>query len=118
MEQRTITQSVRDINTIMKVVNESNKSHNPQNSSQITAMQAVHANMQNEMEIKLLREERRSLSESLAQINVDRIKLTEDKLSFERQKMEFERERHRVLDIEAKSKARIAEAQEIKEVNK
>lgn len=79
-------------------------------------MQAVQANVQNEMEIKLLREERKSMSESIAQMNVERRKLAEEKINLERDKMDLEREKNRIRDVEANAKSQLTEAENIKRV--
>lgn len=114
LEQRCINQSVRDINTFLKVLLD-HKESSPIQKGQLS--QTAQTSVQNEMEIKLLRQERKALSSSIAEVNVERRKLTEEKLYLEREKMEFERERVRVRDAETLSNVRLAEADSLKRVN-
>lgn len=119
LEQRSITQAIRDMNTLLKVTSvKHNANNNSSNdiTSQFAAMHAAQQQSQNEMEIKLLREERTSMSASIAELNVERRKLNEEKMNIERDRMELEREKVRIRDIEMKSKVRLSEAHELKRV--
>jgi hypothetical protein len=130
MEQRTITQAVRDINTILKLVTSKQHSissgdsassnnmnmNNFNNQYATAAIQAAQLQTQNEMEMKLMKEERKSLSESIAETNVERRKLADEKVCLERERMDFERERSRVRELDIQAKNKMMEAEELKRV--
>jgi len=122
MEQRTITQAVRDINTILKLVTSSNQRSQffggdiNDTNSHYSLIQATQLQTQNEMEMKLMKEERRALSDSIAQMNVERRKLGDERVALERERLEFEKEKSRVRELEMQAKSRMMEAEELKRV--
>ena len=114
-DQKEILQTLRDLQTLVQV----NSVHNKLASWAIPQQQFLNGqqNQQSEMEVKLLREERNALSESIAQMNVERRKLSEEKLNLEQDKMNLEREKNRLRDLEVQLRVKTAEAEDMKKVN-
>jgi len=74
------------------------------------------SSIQNEMELKLLKEERNVLSETIAQMNVDKRRLHDEKSQVEAEKRELERQRFQIHDLETTLRIKISDAEETKKV--
>lgn len=110
MELKSISQSIRDLNSQLKFSLISGPGHPENLTNQFTSsMQQTQA----EMEMKLLREERQALSDSMAQINVEKRKTSEEKVELEKQKFDFEKERDQLRNLELTLKTRLSETEEI-----
>lgn len=109
-ELKSISQSIRDLNSQFKFNMISGPSQHENLTNQFnSSMQQTQA----EMEMKMLRDERQALSESMAQINVEKRKFSEEKIHLEKQKLDFEKERDQVRNLEIHLKTRMEETAEI-----
>ncbi|ODM99720.1 hypothetical protein Ocin01_06951 [Orchesella cincta] len=110
MELKTISQSIRDLNSQLKFSLISGPTHPENLTNQFnSSMQQTQA----EMEMKMLREERQALSESMAQINVEKRKLSEEKVQFGKQKLDFEKEKDQLRNLEIQLKTKMEETEDI-----
>jgi len=108
-----MTQNLHDLLTISKL-------GNPLSNNTATStgeMASMQQQYQHEMEIKLLREERNSLSESIAQMQVERRKFSEEKLNLEKDKMDLERERNKLRELESNFRIKSQQIEEIRQVD-
>lgn len=76
------------------------------------------SSVQNEMELRLLKEERNALSEAIAEMNVSKRRLNDEKNQLETEKRDFERQRLQVHDLETTLRLKISDAEESKKVLK
>ncbi|CAL8092529.1 unnamed protein product [Orchesella dallaii] len=110
MELKSISQSIRDLNSQLKFSLISGPTHPENLTNQFnSSMQQTQA----EMEMKMLREERQALSESMAQINVEKRKLSEEKIQFEKQKLDFGKEKDQLRNLDIQLKTKMEETEEI-----
>ncbi len=78
--------------------------------------QSAQALLETEMELKLLKQERHALSETIAQMNVQKRGLNEEKLSFEAEKQHLEHEKQKVHNLQVLLNLKMADADEMKKV--
>ena len=106
-EQKYMVQSINDLTTWLQMNWSKNNLNNNEQS------QAV---LTNQFELKLLKQERNSMSETMAQLNLQTRQLNDEKLDFETEKKLLEQEKVRLHKLQAALQLKIAEADETKKV--